>query len=341
MLNGKKVYISSCGGVGDLMMFTPALKKIKELYSSCHITFVTSGHNQDAIKGLPYIDKVIPLRRGERFGRVAAMKGLVGQDYAVFTDWQPQLLAAAFLLGVPVRAGIPKPGHGLNRLMTKMLKHNVMFSSDYAAETNAKIFSEALDINIEGDMTRPELANIPAAAQQGAVRLLTEAGITAGQPFICFTPFAGLEQRNWPVTHCRAFVDLIINDVQLPVVVLGPAGKEADAGEIGGCNLVGRTNLHEMAEIIRQARIHVGPDSGPMHIAGVVGTPTVALFSKDLPSRWAPRRNCRIVYLNLPCSPCDDATARKCETVACMKGITAEMVAAEVHDLLQETGGAK
>jgi ADP-heptose:LPS heptosyltransferase len=88
-------------------------------------------------------------------------------------------------------------------------------------------------------------------------------------------------------------------------------------------------------ELVCRARLLVTPDSGPMHVAGAVGTDCVALFSKDLPSRWAPRHHCVPIYLGEPCSPCTDETARQCPTVRCMRAITADMVLERCEAMLR------
>lgn len=335
MLNGKKIYVSSCGGVGDLIMFTPALREIKNKYPDVQITFLTAKHNVDAIKGLPYIENVIYIERGKSFGRLGAIKALRGIDFVVFTDWQPQLAIAAWLFGIPVRAGIPKPGHRANLFLNRILKENVMHSEDYAAHTNGRIFSEALGIpNIMGN-GKPEVA-LPREADIASVTMmLKKHGIALTDPFFCLTPFAGLEQRNWPLVECERWIRAVEKIYNVPVVILGPQKYRESGTVLGGVNLLGETTLIQMVEIIRRAKLHVGPDSGPMHIAGALGTPTIALFSKDIPSRWAPKEKCIPLTLSLECAPCSDQTARKCINVPCMRGITSAMVKEATVKLLE------
>lgn len=326
MIDGKKIYISSCGGIGDLLMFTPALRKIKEQYPNSTITFLTNLPNKDILTGLPYIDKVITIQRKKAFGRWNAIKNLIGQDYVIFTDWQPQLALFAYLFNVPNRAGIPKHRHHCNGYFTNSLTHNVMFSSDYAAETNGRIFSEALGISIEGDLTALDVSTPSDDDKNRVDHLLENMGLLKNSEFICLAPFTGLEQRNWSIEHSKSFVKMVKEQLQIPVVIIGPPGKKAAAEEIGGDNLVGETSLMEMSEIIRRAKLYIGSDSGPMHIAGAMDTPLIALFNKDIPSRWAPKNNCTVITLALPCSPCNDQTARQCKTVQCMRDITPKMV---------------
>lgn len=325
-LNGKKILITSCAGLGDLLMFTPALRKIKEAFAYCKITFVTNLPNKDVLSGLPYIDKVATIQRKKAFGRFHVLPELATQDYVIFTDWQPHLLVAAYLFRVPHRIGIPKPNHRLNGLFTKVLKTNVVLSPRYAAETNARLFSEALNISLEGDMTDYDISLPQDEDVQNATRLLTSIGVKPGDKYICFAPFTGMEQRNWPIEHVKEYVRLVKKHLGLSVVVIGPPGKADVARNISLANLVGKTSVLEMVDIVRRAALFVGLDSGPMHIAGAVNTPLIALFNKDLPSRWAPKKQCRVIKLDLPCSPCDDETARNCKTLQCTRGITPQRV---------------
>ena len=326
-LNGKKILITCGGGLGDMICFTPALRCMKELYPTCQITFMTKYGNHEILEGLPYIDRVIYIRRGKFMGRYRVLPYFVGQDAVIFTDWQPQLLLCAKLLGIPIRAGIPRPGHHLNRCLTKHLQTNVMKSRDYAAQTNAKLFSEALDVQLAGDMTKLDIAPQTQVVRDHVDAKLKAIGLKPMDRFLLLSPFTNFEKRNWPLTTAADFVERVKSELDLPVVITGPGDKTAEAAKLSTYNLMGNTTTLELAELIRRAACLVTPDSGPMHVAGAVGTPVVALFSKDLPGRWAPKNNCIPITLDFPCSPCDDETANDCKREnQCMRGITAEMV---------------
>lgn len=334
LLNGKKVLVSSCAGLGDLLMFTPALRRLKELYPQCTLTFMTNAPYRSVLERIPYIDQVICIQRKKMFGRFRVVKELIHQDYVIFTDWQPQLLVCAYFFRIPHRIGIPKSGHSLNHYFTKMLSKNVMLSSRYAAETNALIFSEALDTDIDGDMTQPDISMPNLIEVQTVDAMLTSEGLASDIPYICLAPFAGMEQRNWPQEYITEFLQLLSEQMNIPVVLIGPADKRHEAAGLGAYNLVGKTTVLEMVEIIRRSKLFIGPDSGPMHIAGALNIPSIAFFTKDLPSRWAPRRDCRVLTAEMSCSPCNDETARQCSTLECMKRITPEWVFDTVREIL-------
>ena len=72
-------------------------------------------------------------------------------------------------------------------------------------------------------------------------------------------------------------------------------------------NLCGETSARVSAAVLERARLFVGHDSGPMHLAAAVGTPCVAVFSsRHLPGVWFPwgSRN-RVIYTDVPCRGCN------------------------------------
>ena len=326
MLNGKNILISSCAGLGDLIMFTPALRRLKELYPKCKITFMTTEPYVNILAGLSYIDKVIYIRRKKFFGRSRILKDLFQQDYVIFVDWQPQALFFSWLFRIPHRIGVPKKDHKMNYLFTKLSSYHAIKSTRYVAETNALLFGEALDINLSGDMTECDVS-IPNKFEYKRVKtLLKSAGLNDDDRYVVFAPFTGFHQRDWPVDYCCALVDKIKEELNMAVILIGPATKYEVAKQIKGINLMGKTTILELIGIIQGAAVSINSDSGPLHIAGALQIPTVALFSKDLPSRWAPQRKCEILYLNMPCSPCTNEQAIQCNTLQCIKGITPVMV---------------
>lgn len=333
-LDNKRIFITCGGGLGDMITYTPALRRLKELYPTCRITFMTKYGNHEVLNGLPYLDKVTYIKRGTITGRYRVLPDLIKQDIVVFTDWQPQLLFLSKLFGIPVRAGIPRPGHKLNMFLTKHVPIYVMESTEYAGLTDAKFISEALGVYLDGNMDRLEVATPSFDDESYIKKSLDDIGVNVDAPYIVLSPFANLAERNWPLDTAKKFICMVHEKYHIPVVITAPSDKVLEANSISSYSLAGRTTTMQLVTLIKHAILLVTPDSGPMHIAGAVGTKSVALFSKDLPSRWAPHNDCYPIYLNEPCSPCDDKTARQCRTVKCMRNITADLVMKKIENIL-------
>jgi ADP-heptose:LPS heptosyltransferase len=96
-------------------------------------------------------------------------------------------------------------------------------------------------------------------------------------------------------------------------------------------NLCGVLSARVSAAVLARASVFIGHDSGPMHLAAVVGTPCVAIFSaRELPGKWFPLgRNHEVLFRNVECAGCG---LEECvtEQKRCIRGITVEEVNAAV-----------
>jgi len=93
----------------------------------------------------------------------------------------------------------------------------------------------------------------------------------------------------------------------------------------------------KLMEIMRTARLFVGNDSGPAHLAAFCGTAGITLIGPVDPKRSAPRGpHCVYIHNAVDCAPCH-FKQRQCADNRCMKSITVEQVWREISGLLQHT----
>ncbi len=94
-------------------------------------------------------------------------------------------------------------------------------------------------------------------------------------------------------------------------------------------NLCGKLSLRQLAAFLKQCALLISNDSGPVHIAAAVNTPTTVIFGRNIPGvgprRWAPWDNKHVALHKDPgCNPCLD---RDCPyQFKCLKAITADEV---------------
>ena len=138
-LNNKKILITSCNGLGDLIMFTPALRRIKEKFPTCHVTFLCRDNHREVLEGLPYVDKVVCIYRGKVFGRYRAIPALINCDAIIFTDWHPVMIIFAKLFNISIRAD---EIFGLRLLTLHNLRYLQRFMADMRESILADRFNE-------------------------------------------------------------------------------------------------------------------------------------------------------------------------------------------------------
>ena len=101
-------------------------------------------------------------------------------------------------------------------------------------------------------------------------------------------------------------------------------------------NLVAKTSLVDLVTLIKYAKLCIGPDSGPGHIAAAVETPYISLFGPTPPERVAPYNNeSLVVRSDIGCMPC---YRKRCPGLnrLCMRLISSTQVMETVNKVLSK-----
>ena len=101
-------------------------------------------------------------------------------------------------------------------------------------------------------------------------------------------------------------------------------------------SLSGQLSLKELAALTQAAKLFIGVDSAPMHIAAAVGTPTVALFGPSGDKQWGPWSvNSRVVASQShPCRPCGHDGCGGSKVSDCLTSIAVDDVMAAAQEFL-------
>jgi len=187
------------------------------------------------------------------------------------------------------------------------------------------------------------LALTPGAPAQARVtRLLDECGV-GGQPFIHIHPASRWLFKCWPTDKMAALIDRLHLDGHR--VILSAAPDAAETQMIAAIqarlaspaiSLAGQLSLKELAALSGRARLFIGVDSAPMHIAAAVGTPCVALFGPSGDKEWGPWGVAhRIVGSDAhPCRPCGIDGCGGGKVSDCLAALPVERMHRAVRELL-------
>ena len=321
--------------LGDIVHALPVLHALKFRWPQARVDWLVDETYAGLLEGHPELDEVVPLprRRSSAPMRLAGVvRDLRARDYDTVVDLQglfrSGLLAA--LAGGKLRVGFAN-GREFSPLFYNLRVE--VPTMDMHAVDRYLLVAQALGASADGapEFTLPE----PEDARRVAEGALSEGGALN----ILVSPMTRWRTKCWPAERYAALADGLIGELQAKVCFLG---SRADRRVIEGilvqmgkraADLSG-TTLPELVALIREADILVTPDSGPMHIAAVVGTPVVALFGPTNPVRTGPyTRKAKVLRAPLACSPC---YRRRCRTIQCMKAITVDEVLGAVRELLDE-----
>jgi len=190
------------------------------------------------------------------------------------------------------------------------------------------------------------LVLVPGAEAEASARSLLEThGLTRGS-FVLVHPGSRWLFKCWPAAATATLLDRLAAG-GWPLVLTGapdPAERTLVAAIVAATrapaiDLSGQLSLPQLAALIGAARLFVGVDSAPMHMASAMGTPVVALFGPSGDAEWGPWRVPYRVVASTghPCRPCGNNGCGGSNHSDCLLTLPEARVAAAVADLLAET----
>ena len=312
------------GGIGDAVHLIPTIQAIKTEHPSATIDILAEKRNADVFALCSDVAQVF------LYDRPIEFLTLLRRRYDVIIDteqWHQLSALVARLIRSHYKIGFASNDR------RQFFTHGVDYAHDDYEMVSFSHLLKPLAIPFTIDLTRPFL-QVPSVAMHRAHELL--AGLDG--PFVTLFPGASIPERRWRVDKFRELARRL-NQNGLRLVIVGGADDRAAGEEIvkaGGVNLAGRTSLIETAAILEQSTLLVSGDSGVLHLAVGLGTPTVSLFGPGIAAKWAPRGDWhRVLNLSLDCSPCTRfGTTPPCPVASrCIEEIGVEEVFQQVMAL--------
>jgi ADP-heptose:LPS heptosyltransferase len=159
-----------------------------------------------------------------------------------------------------------------------------------------------------------------------------------GRTYAVIHPGSVMSTKRWEPARFGAVASGLAARGLTIVVTSGP-GEESFASEVArridGSVILLSLSIPQLAELIRGAKLYVGNDSGPMHLAAAVGTPTIAVWGSSDSRRWRPwGGDHRVVQNPFECNPCPGYRCLVAETPLCIESVTVEQVDTAVEELV-------
>ena len=197
-------------------------------------------------------------------------------------------------------------------------------------------------LGIYPDEHEKRLVLIPGApAEEKVAGLLRQSGVTA-KHFIHIHPTSRWFFKTWPASRVA---NLILELGRAGHRIVLSAAPEANEREMivrikeqlkaPVVDFTGMLSLKELAALTAQARLFIGVDSAPMHMAAAMGTPVVALFGPSGEAQWGPWMvPHRVVTSSHPCRPCGNDGCGGGKVSECLTTLSEERVLAAANELL-------
>jgi lipopolysaccharide heptosyltransferase I len=316
-----KFLIIRLGSLGDVIHGIPAAAALRSHYPQARIDWLVDPRYVELLDLVESLDTRIPFDPRELTGggrARATLRDLRTMQYDAVIDLQGLLKSAVIARLAAGKRTIGFPRRHLREPMARF------FYTDTPDPGDAR---HVIDKNLRL-LTAVGITN---AAVHFPIRIprLCPTEVTAGS-YAVVNPGAAWPNKRWPPERFGAVAAAMRREFDLRSVVLWGPGEESLAAAVvaaseGAAEQAPRTRIADLVGLTRDARVMISGDTGPLHIAGAVGTPLVALFGPTSPERngpWSPRD---VVISRV--SECACLYERRCrKSTPCINGITVEQV---------------
>jgi ADP-heptose:LPS heptosyltransferase len=323
----ERIGLVRLGAIGDAVNVLPLVCRLRDGWPAARITWVIGPKAHAAVRGHRAVDEflVCDVARPGNWPGIA--RELRARRFELTLDLQ-RILKSGILTRV---SGAPRRV-GFDRARCK--EWSQLFATEHIAAnaapgvTVAQYLEFADHLGLPPSPLRWDLPRVPyAGGASGAPRAVVHVGATKSA-------------NRWAPERWAELVTRLVREGGLSVHLTGGPAERAAVdlvkrlAPVALVDECARLSLQETAGLIESARVFVGGDSGPLHMAVAVGTPVVALYGAADPARTGPHGGARWVVSNpVPCSPC---RRRTCNVPGhpCMNGLEVERVLERVRERL-------
>jgi lipopolysaccharide heptosyltransferase II len=324
----ERILVKRPDHLGDVLLITPALAVLRARYPDAIIDVLVGpwaadvlAHNQDIDHVLtlpfpgfsrggagkvydPYVLAVNAARRLRRVGYSRAF--ILRPDH-----WWGA--AVAKWAGIPVRVGYA------HAQTAPFLTHAAPLHDIHAAAQNVWLAGEDFS---QLRPARPESAPLRLTVTQDAADwvngYLGEFGIGASRPIIVIHPGSGAAVKLWNDADWATTAGILAEEIDACIVLTGSDSESplthriistlSERKGVQWLDMTGETTLDTLAALYQRARLVMGPDSGPLHVAAAVGTPSVVLYGPASMIEFGPwgpgSRHIGLRSTMMACIPC-------------------------------------
>ena len=359
MSASQRILIRGVNWLGDAVMSTPALERLRQALPQSEIALLTPARLAEVWRHYPHVNRVIEFSAEERPWTIGRRLRNEGFDTALVFPNSPRSALEMWCAGIPNRLGYARPWR--NWFLTRALPvrpEHVRMRKRPAREAK-RLVAQAPAASREQPPSSAHhvydylhlAAALGASETPVAPRLYVAAGeieetaqrfsLRVGRPL--FGLNAGAQYgpaKRWPMhrfiaaaieaqrkSNCRWIIFGGPHESEMARQIAEGIREALPQTEDEPLNVAGRSSLRDLCVLLKMCRVVLTNDSGPMHVAAAVGTPVVVPFGSTSPELTGPglpgERNGLLIG-TAPCAPC---FLRECPVdFRCMTSITVEQV---------------
>ncbi|QAR33569.1 lipopolysaccharide heptosyltransferase family protein [Geovibrio thiophilus] len=311
---------------GDVVLTTHIPREIKKIYPDSEIDFLTFQANKPVLENSQYLRNIITTDR--KSGLKGFLKSIIQirrNRYDAVLDFMnnPRTALMSFFSGAEKTVGYAtsRRKRFYNTLAPRL--------GGRPGETKLSLLAPFInDFRPENHNTRPELFTSDSADIKAA-EVLHSFGIKDSDFIVTMSPTHKRDTRRWKIRHFMDTAVFLTGKYNAKVILTyGPGEKEYILNNVPmmpeNVFLMPQLSLGEFTALIKRAKLHIGNDSAPHHIATAFKIPTFIIIGSSHTSWVFNSPEHTYITKGLDCQPCGKSVCAKGEEIPCMENLTAD-----------------
>ncbi len=321
-----KILLRLPNWIGDAVMATPAINTLCKNFLNAEITLVGSSAVLPLFENDPRFSKFVADSSKKSKLRILGLRKMAKElgKFDLAVTFRNSIACTLMVYWTGSTQTVGASNWLRNRIFTNSIDVDKKL---HQAQIYHRIVTQFLGISEETPSTH-------LVVQQPEKYIRPTLGIAPGASYG--------DAKRWLPERFAEVAIKISKQYDYDIVVLGSPAEKEVANQIEEIfqqqgiknyqNCVGKTTIPELLKKIAGVSLFITNDSGPMHIAGAMNIPTVAVFGPTIPHQTHPWGNTKleIVIKPIPCAPCMKRTCPY-KHHNCMKQITTEEVFAAIQ----------
>ena len=335
----ERFLIVRLGSLGDVVHAIPVAAALRNRFPHAHIDWMVDPRYEELLGLVESVDRGVPVDPrqltlgGSMF--LSTLRALRRARYDAVIDLQGLLKSAVLARLVGARRTIGFPRQHLREPLARLFYTDAPdpAGATHIIDKNLALLQplEVTDRRVHFPISiphTPSVESVKARFAQGRYALLN--------------PGAAWPNKRWPADRFGSVAASIQREFGMRSLVLWGPGEQTLAGAVaaasdGAAEAAPPTTVSDIVGIARGAQLMISGDTGPLHIAGAVATPIVALFGPTRPERNGPWAVRDITVSRV--AQCACLYERRCRRpVACIDDIAVDEVMAAVRQRLHANG---
>jgi lipopolysaccharide heptosyltransferase II len=329
----KKILVIKLRAIGDVLLSTIVLKNLRHHFPDAQIDFLTEPASREVLEGNTTVDNVVIFDRAND-RPVAFLWCLRSRHYDLVIDLfgNPRTALMTCFSGARHRVGYAFRGRRYAYNVLVRPRGGEVHNTEFNLDALRAIGIEIVDYEIAFWFSKEEEDYAEDFVRQNRL---------SGELVVALNPSGSWYTKRWGSKKFAMLGDQLVEEDKAKVLLLWGPGELEDARRIQGMMrfpaiISPKTSLKQLAALLKRCSLLVSNDAGPMHLAAILGVPTLGIYGPTNPHFQGPvgKKTSWVRLEGLECLGCNLTSCAIGHV--CMEQLSVDSVMEAVHRMLEK-----